>query len=160
MYKVISSVLLHLLFVVFATTATAQNIDWLVNVDDSVTPAPAGGLIDIPVNVTNNGFDDAGPTTIDIVVPASTTFESFSGTILNCTPLPAPGGTTVTCDVPALASSASADLLFGIRTTVAGSPAKTATVPLVNADGDADINTVNNTQSKNLTPKPQTQKKH
>lgn len=140
-----------LAFTVLATAVSAQDIDWLVNVDETVTPAPAGGLLEIPVTVTNNGFDPAGATTIDIVVPADTTFESFSGTILNCSPIPAPGGATVTCDVPALASSETADMLFGIRTTTAGSPAMVATVPLVNGLGEVDINIVNNNQSKNLT---------
>ena len=77
--------------------AVAQNIDWLVNVDDSVTPAPAGGLLEVPITVTNNGFDAALGNIIEIVVPADTTFESFSGTITDCLPIPATAGATVTC---------------------------------------------------------------
>lgn len=151
-FRLVCSVfMVSLIAALFATAANAQDIDWLVNVDETGTPAPAGGLIDIPVTVTNNGFDDADATTIDIVVPVDTTFETFSGTIVNCAPLPARGGSTVTCDVPALPSSATAEVLFGLRTTVAGSPSMSATVPLISATGQVDINTANNTQSKTLT---------
>ena len=142
---------LNLLLAMSATAVSAQSIDWLINVDDTVTPAPAGGLLEIPISVTNNGFDAAGATTVDIIIPANTTFESFSGTITDCAPLPAAAGATVTCNVPPLASSGSAAMLFGLRTEVAGGPTIEASVPTVSATGEADINTANNVQSKVLT---------
>ncbi|MEM9715387.1 MAG: hypothetical protein AAF826_02610, partial [Pseudomonadota bacterium] len=107
-------------------------MDRLINIDTSVTPAPAGGLLEIPFTITNNGFgppDPAPATTLEIVVPATTSFESFSGDVTNCAPLPAAAGTTVTCDVPELAADGgTATLLFGIVSTVSGSVELAATV--------------------------------
>ena len=142
---------LNLALAMSATAVSAQSIDWLINVDETVTPAPAGGLLEIPITVTNNGFGPAGATTVDITVPADTTFEAFSGAITGCSPIPAPAGATVTCNVPPLASSETVEMLFGIVTTVEGDPAITASIPLVNAAGEMDTETGNNAQTKILT---------
>ncbi|MBT0957857.1 DUF11 domain-containing protein [Alphaproteobacteria bacterium KMM 3653] len=138
----------------WAQGAAAQSFDydWLVNVDETVTPAPAGGVIEVPINILNFGFgpDPAPATTIEITVPPTTSFVSFSSDdVTGCAPLPAAAGEIVTCQVPSLAFNGqpgdSVDLLFGIETTQQGAVPFTANVP------EVDNDTGNNSQTKNLT---------
>ena len=132
--------------------AQAQTPDWTVGIDDSVTPALSGGEISIPISVGNNSFVQLEENTIEIVVPPTTTFTSFSGDITGCSPLPAGELTTVTCDVPVIPVGAPAvELLFGITTTTAGTPPITATVAATNAAGQTDVNATNSTATKTLT---------
>ena len=113
-----------------ATPASAQVVDWLVNIDDAgFDPFPAGGEVEIDVTVTNNGFGNAPATTIDIDVPVGSSLAGTAGGISNCLPAaPQPGGTTITCDVPALGSTAVASLVLALDTPTDGVLITTATV--------------------------------
>ena len=88
-----------------AGEAQAQDVDWLVSVDDTgFDPYPAGGAIDYIVLIDNNGFDAAPATTLDFDVPAGATLVGTSGDLSGCAPTTGVGPLTMTCTVPALAS--------------------------------------------------------
>ncbi|MGB3247823.1 MAG: hypothetical protein WBB13_01535, partial [Tabrizicola sp.] len=132
---------------VWASTAVkAQDIDWVTNINDTGSdPTQAGGLITYQMTVTNNGLDPAPANTLQLIVPAGTTLETTSGTITGCAPLPAAGATTVTCNVPPLADSASVTLSAGLRTTVQGSVVIGARVPTIAPELNAANNDVTET---------------
>ncbi|MEM7243087.1 MAG: SdrD B-like domain-containing protein [Pseudomonadota bacterium] len=148
-------------FISLSHSANAQQIDWLVNIDDSVTPAPAGGILEVPINIDNNGFGPPNPapeTTLIVTVPTGLTLESITGDLdpNNCSitapsPIAAPlsfpvaEGNEITCIVPEIASGGSADSFFGFGSDSQGTYPLTATI------GDTDDNNGNNTISKNLT---------
>ena len=139
-------------FLVFAVAAQAQaqNVDWLVNIDDTPDPANAGGTIDYTIRVDNNGFDAAPATTVDFDIPAGTSLAGTSGTITGCAPDPAAGPATITCNVPPLASLASAQVVASVTTSAAGVVTVSATVP--NSSGGVnDIDAGNNTLSEQTT---------
>ena len=132
--------------------ARAQNVDWLVNIDDTgFDPTPAGGIVDYTVRIDNNGFDAAPATTVDLDIPGGTQLVATSGTISGCAPAaPVAGPATVTCNVPALASLANAQVVASVQTSAAGVIALTATVP-DSAGGVSDILTGNNTLTEQTT---------
>ncbi len=85
--------------------AQAQNVDWLLSVEDTgFDPTPAGGTIDYQVEIDNNGFgpNPAPPTTMSFNIPAGASFAGTSGDLSNCSPTTGAGPLTMTCDVPAL----------------------------------------------------------
>ncbi len=139
-----------------AAPASAQNVDWLVNIDDTgFDPTPAGGDVEYLVEVDNNGFDAAPATTITLDVPAGGELVSVAAgpsgsAITNCSPVPATGPATVICDVPALASLGTASVVATIRTSTAGVIDLTATVP-DSAGGVNDVLLGNNTLTEQTT---------
>ncbi|MFK7743893.1 MAG: SdrD B-like domain-containing protein [Roseobacter sp.] len=137
-------------FCLCASAAHAQNVDWLLNLDDTLSdPTPAGGTAQYSLEVTNNGFGpaDAPVTTLDINVPALTELLSTSGAISGCAPLPVVGPATVTCDVPAIAPNGGvADLTLDLLVTQQGTVSLSASVPTA---GDSDA--VNNSASETTT---------
>ncbi len=149
-FSSVSETFLALVFLAFLTPAgmaQAQDVDWVLNLDDTGSdPVTAGGTIAYSATVTNAGFDPAPATTLSITVPANTTLTGASGTIGGCTPLPQGAGATVTCSVPPLASSASASVVLDVLTTVSGTETLTASVPTA---GDSDP--ANNLRSENTT---------
>lgn len=107
-----------------AAAARAQNVAWVVNINDGTSdPTAAGGTIDYTITVFNNGISTAPATTLDLIVPATTTLTTASGTITGCAPVPTNGVGTVTCTVPALGPDGSATLNVGVLTTVQGTVA-------------------------------------
>ena len=121
------------------SAAAAQNIDWVLNLDDiGSDPVPAGGTITYHVGVTNNGTDPAPATTIDFAVPATTTLNAVSGTITGCAPVPAGGPATVSCTVPALASDGVASLNLTVQTSQAGVISLGASVATTGTDDPAN----------------------
>ena len=129
------------LLLTIPASAQAQSVDWLVNIDDAgFDPFPAGGTIQYVVDVDNNGFDTAPATTIDLDVFPGASLVGISGDFTNCrvgaVPLATPltGPATVTCDVPSLASLASASSVVGIVAPAAGVIDLTATVPTAGDD--------------------------
>jgi len=131
-----------------SSLAAAQDVDWVTNITDAGSdPTPAGGLITYQITVTNNGFDPAPANTLQLIVPATTTLESTSGTITACAPLPATGPATVTCTVPALADSASAAVTVGLRSQVQGSVVMGARVPTL----APEVNSANNDVTETTT---------
>ena len=114
-------------------------VDWLSQISDvGYDPVPAGGNIVYVVKVVNNGDSPAPSTTVDIAVPANTSYTSSTGP-MTCPPGPVAGPATITCTVPALAAAGNAGDTVNqnvtIKTTVQGNVTLTATVPTV---GDAD----------------------
>ena len=114
-------------------------VDWLSQISDvGYDPVPAGGNIVYVVKVANNGDSPAPSTTVDIAVPANTSYTGSTGP-MTCPPGPVAGPATITCTVPALAAAGNAGDTVNqnvtIKTTVQGNVTLTATVPTV---GDAD----------------------
>ncbi len=140
------AVLLAMLFAV-AAPARAQDIDWIANINDTgFDPTPAGGTVTYNISVTNNGFDPAPATTVNLSIPATTTFVSFGGTVTGCAPLPSAGPSTVVCNVPPLASNGVATLTAGVRT----SSQRTITMGVAVATA-GDVDTTNNAATENTT---------
>ena len=129
----------------FGNVSAAQAaVDWVVNVSDvGSDPMAAGGTVNYGVSVSNNGFTDAGATTLQLQIPANSVFDSATGTITGCAPTSSPGPSVVTCNVPALASGATASVTAHVRALSQGAITLSATVP---ATGDADGS--NNTASQ------------
>ena len=130
-------------------TAQAQNVDWVLNLDDiGSDPIAAGGTIVYNLRVDNNGIGPgpAPATTIDITVPAATTLLSTAGGITGCAPVPVTGPATVTCNVPSLIVGGTIGMTLDLATTTAGTIALGADVPTA-----GDSNTLNNTASENTT---------
>ena len=100
------------------------------NVSSTVT---AGSEASYNITVTNTEFTSSAPTVLTLTIPAGTTFTGSTGTITGCTPVPAAGGSTVTCAVPALGAAgsptASATLTPRLLTTVPGTITLVVEVP-------------------------------
>ena len=116
-------------------------VDWVVNNSDTgFDPIPAGGDITYTVRVSNNGFSPAPATTLNLSIPATTSFVSATG--MSCT-----GSGPVVCTVPALAEAGNAGdaatVLVTIRTTVQGLVTLGASVPTTVVDIDHNNNTAN-----------------
>jgi len=128
------------------SASQAQDVDWLVNVDNAgFDPIPANGTIEHSVSVLNNGTDAAPATTITFDIPATTIATEVQG-FAGCAALPVTGAATVTCDVPALAPDGEVAGTVFVQTTVAGAVEFSASVP---TDGDFDPG--NNTASVTTT---------
>ncbi len=124
------------LIVLFGMTAAAQaqDVDWLVNIDNfGPDPVPAGADIEYTIVVKNSGFDPAPATTISVDIPVNAQFISATGSITGCAsvPLSGVGLATVTCNVPALAGLGAESMVMTVRSSVEGTITTTATVPLV-----------------------------
>ncbi len=146
--KKVFAPLVLILASVFGMTATAQaqDVDWLVNIDNfGPDPVPAGADIDYTISVTNNGFDAAPATTVSVDIPVNAQYISATGAITGCVSVPASGvgPATVTCNVPGLAGLGVESMVMTVRSSVEGTITTTASVP--NASGGVnDINTANN----------------
>jgi uncharacterized repeat protein (TIGR01451 family) len=133
---------------VFASTGTAQaqDIDWIVNLNDlGADPTPAGGLITYNATIGNAGSDPAGANTFTLSIPAGTTLEtvtSFTG----CPATPITGPATPTCVLPPLLPDASIVGTFGLRSTLPGSA-----VFQINVGTGGDVLPGNNTASETTT---------
>ena len=133
--------------------ALAQNVDWLINIDDAgFDPIPAGGDIEYTIEVVNNGFDPAPANTISVDIPVDATYIGATGTISGCVSVPASGvgPATVTCNVPALGPLGAESMVMTVHSTVEGAIAITATVP-VSAGGANDIDPGNNVEPETTT---------
>jgi uncharacterized repeat protein (TIGR01451 family) len=131
-----------------ATTAQAQTVDWVLNATNTPNPIAAGGTISIDVRVENNGTGPAPVTVLNLTIPATTSLQTVSSGvgITGCTPLPATGPNTVTCNVSALPVGGLASVVLGVETTVQGTVTLNASVPTI---GDADP--ANNSVAVNTT---------
>jgi uncharacterized repeat protein (TIGR01451 family) len=85
--------------------------------------ASAGSLISYAITVTNNGPNPAINATLSDVIPAGTTFASFTGTAgWNCTTPPVNGSGSVTCTIPSMGTGSA------VFTLNVNGPAAPATV--------------------------------
>lgn len=135
-----------------AVAASAQPVDWLVNIDDAgFDPSPSGGTIDYVIEVTNNGPNTAGPTQLRFTVPPTTalsgTIDGAGIAITGCTPNPATAGQEVVCDVPTLAIDETASFTAQIDTSAATVVELTASVD----DDGNDTSLTNNTLTEQTT---------
>ena len=134
--------------------AQAQNVDWLVDIDDIVDgvnydPTPAGGPVRLAIKVTNNGFGTAPATTVSFNVPVTFSLVGQSGDITGCTPVPATAGQSVTCNVPSLADSAFATVDLDFTSTQAQVLTLVASVPTAGESSGASSS--NNSISETVT---------
>jgi uncharacterized repeat protein (TIGR01451 family) len=135
-----------------AGAAQAQNVDWVLNLDDTgFDPIPAGGTISYTATVANSGFDAAPGTTLTVTVPPGTELTGTAptgtaGAITGCAPLPQTGGGTVTCTVPPLAPAGEASLVLNVLTLSSGTITLGASVPVA-----GDVDPANNAQAENTT---------
>ncbi|MCB1328398.1 MAG: DUF11 domain-containing protein, partial [Maritimibacter sp.] len=142
---------LWLALIAGAGQAQAQNVDWLISVEDTgFDPTAAGGAIDYLVLIDNNGFDPALPTTMDFNIPAGSTLVGTSGDLLNCTPTSGPGPETMTCDVPALASLEQVSQIVQVSAAAAGSISVDASIPTSNGT-QTDVLPANNDDGETTT---------
>jgi uncharacterized repeat protein (TIGR01451 family) len=126
---------------------TVPQTDLSVTKTDNATVVAQGGTITYTIVVTNNGTTDVTGATVTDVVPAGTTFTSFTAPAGWTVNEPAPGGTgTVTAtNTTALAGGASATftLVVAATATATGTVSNTATV--APPTGTVDVNPFNNT---------------
>lgn len=88
--------------------AKAQDVDWVLNLEDTgYDPTPAGGLISYSLSISNSGLDSITATSVDLTVPANSQFAGMTGDMGPCLPASATGPAVVRCDVPALAGEGS-----------------------------------------------------
>ena len=131
--------------VLFAAPVAAA--DWVLNLDDTgYDPTAAGGTIAYSITVSNGSPVAASATTMTLTVPATTSFTGGTGTITGCTPVPAVGVATVTCQIPALSPGQEASLSAKVKTTTAGLIPFTAEV--ISPSGDPDLNPGNNKKTE------------
>ncbi len=114
-----------------AVPVSAQNIDWLVNIDDDPSdPTNAGGTILYTVTVTNNGILTAPATTLSLDIPTGTEMDQAGGgNIVNCLPASVVGPGTVTCDVPTLIQDQVESVVVEVVAYAAGTVTLGASVP-------------------------------
>jgi uncharacterized repeat protein (TIGR01451 family) len=126
--------------------AQAQDIDWVVNINDTGSdPTPAGGTIAYGLTISNAGLDNAPATTVTLNVPAGATLTGVT-TFTGCTALPFAGPGDVTCNVPPLAADVTVSSVVSVVASASGSVNVIASVPIA---GDVEPN--NNSESETTT---------
>ena len=126
-------------------TTSRQGADLSITKSASASSIPKNGTENYTIVVSNAGPVAEATTTVTDTLPAGLTFVSSSATQGSCS-----GTTTVTCNLGALAPSASATV------TITVSPTSTGTiVNTVSATGsEPDPNSANNTASASITVTP------
>jgi uncharacterized repeat protein (TIGR01451 family) len=114
--------------------------DLSVAKDDSADPVTEGDDVTYTITVTNNGPDAATGVLLTDTLPAGVTFVSASS---GCTEV----NGVVTCDIGAVAKSASAMVEIVVTTTGVGTITNTAAV----AGNQGDPDEGNNTDTENTT---------
>jgi len=145
---IVGFVALFIVLLNLASSAQAQNVDWLVNIDNfGPDPVPAGTYIDYTISVTNNGFDAAPATSISVDIPLNAQYISAAGAVTGCNSVPVSGvgPATVTCNVPALAGLGAESMIMTVRALVEGTITTAATVPLSSGSVN-DVLTTNNVE--------------
>jgi uncharacterized repeat protein (TIGR01451 family) len=129
-----------------AVRAEAQDIDWVVNLNDTGSdPTPAGGTISYGLIIGNAGLDNAPATTVALTIPAGAALTGVS-TLTGCGPLPFAGPGDVTCNVPPLAADVTLSSVVSVVASASGSVTVTASVPIA-----GDVEPANNTESETTT---------
>lgn len=124
-------------------------VDLVVNTSDAPDPVPAGGVVTYTVAVANNGDDPAANVVSVHSIPATTSYQGFSGAGISCSGMAVndPGPGVVTCTHPDLASNAESTLTMLLLTSAQGSIIFGATASF---DG-VDANAANNTDDEQTT---------
>ncbi|MCA3573645.1 MAG: hypothetical protein IOC86_06965, partial [Aestuariivirga sp.] len=130
-----------------AVAGPALAADWVVNNDDAgFDPIPAGGTIVYSITVANDAPVAAPATTLTLDISAGGEFTGGTGTITDCSPVPALGPAVVTCNVPPLAPNQEVSLSANVLTSVEGTVTVVASVPT-----DGDTQPANNVASQSTT---------
>jgi uncharacterized repeat protein (TIGR01451 family) len=126
--------------------AQAQDIDWVVNINDTGSdPTPAGGTISYGLTIGNAGLDNAPATTVTLNIPAGATLTGVTA-LTGCTALPFAGPGGVTCNVPPLAADVTLSSVVSVVASASGSVTVTASVPIA-----GDVEPDNNSESETTT---------
>ncbi len=129
-----------------AGQAQAQNVDWILAVEDGEntgTSYAAGGVIDYTLRITNAGTQAAPATTLTFEVPPNATLVGVSAPLTNCSPTSGAGPLTMTCTVPALAADEDITPVVQVTSDIQGSiqvGAEVVTNPAVESPGSAGNN--------------------
>jgi hypothetical protein len=110
--------LLSLLVAAGAGAAKAQDVDWVLNLDDTGFDPLPGGRNDLLHRDRRQQWLRLRPRPRSTSRPGEYDADGASGTITGCTPIPQSAGGTVTCKVPLLAPTASANLVLDVLTTL------------------------------------------
>ncbi len=141
-----------------AGQARAQNVDWLLAIEDGenggVTYA-AGGVIDYTLRITNAGTQGAPATQLTFDVPANASLVGVSAPLTNCAPTTGAGPLTVTCTVPPLAADENITPVVQVTSDIEGSiqvGAEVATVAGVetNTGNNSDLETTTLTRGAEI----------
>jgi uncharacterized repeat protein (TIGR01451 family) len=104
-----------------SSKAQAQDIDWIINLNDlGSDPTPGGGVVTYNATIGNAGSDPAPANTYTLAIPAGTTLESVTG-FTGCPATPIVGPATPTCTLPPLLPDAAIVGTFSLRTPTLGS---------------------------------------
>lgn len=114
----------------FEAAPGAVTADLRLTKSDSPDPLVLGQNLTYTIAVTNLGPGGATGVTVVDNLPPTATFVSASSTVGSCVR----AGTTVTCTIGALASSASATITIVVTPAAAGSLTNTATVSATQVD--------------------------
>jgi len=148
---------LSLLGMFWSVAPAAAQADLAVTADTAApNPVASGGTITYTVTVVNNGPNTATTPSVRMVIPANTTYVSFTRTggtgTWNCTGV-VPGGTgTLTCTRTAnmgTGSTATFTIVVAVNTSTPGNTVITNTVSI--SSTTADPTPLNNSASTNVT---------
>ncbi len=130
-----------------AGTAQAQNVDWLLNLEDTgYDPTAAGGTVRYAVTVSNNGLDKANANGFAFDVPANSTLIGTTGSGIACPAGAVVGPATVTCSIVALQPMQVASMTINLQSEIQGDLTLNARV-----DDTGDVDAVNNTAAETTT---------
>ncbi|MBT9460954.1 MAG: DUF11 domain-containing protein [Rugosibacter sp.] len=120
-------------------------VDLVVNHTDTPDPVPAGGVVSYTVRVTNNSFDTtATGVATTYSVPATVTYQGFSGAGVACTGMSigASGPGVLNCTLPNLAANGGqAIFTVQLKTSAQGSITASATATSIEPDDQPLDNT-------------------
>jgi uncharacterized repeat protein (TIGR01451 family) len=123
----------------------AAQVDLVLNVTDTPDPVPATGTVSYAVVIANNGLTTATGVTYTMQVPSSATYRGFTvGTGASCSGMAinANGPGTITCTLPAIASSPDASFAISLRLNAQGSISVPSSVTSTQPDEDTADNSV------------------
>ena len=129
----------------FTSDLAVTTADMAISQVASPSPAVAGQNVTFTITVSNAGPAAASSVTVTDTLPTGTTLVSASAGCTNASG-------TVTCNVGALASGATAPLTIVVHTTAAGSITNNASVSAAEADPSSANNTSSATVTVNAAP--------
>jgi uncharacterized repeat protein (TIGR01451 family)/CSLREA domain-containing protein len=118
--------------IVSTTTIDPRDADLVVSQDHSPAAAYSGGDVTYTVTVTNNGPDASSRIDLSDTLPTGSTLVGSIAVAPTGTSICTPGSNSFTCDLDPLASGASADVTFTVRTSTAFPQTATNSVDAVN----------------------------
>jgi len=131
-----------------ASTTVSAGANLLVLKSDSPDPVAVGGNITYALTVRNDGPQTATSVTLSDVIPANTTFLSFTPAAgWSCPPLSVGGAGTQTCTIGTLAASTSASFTLVVKVNPGTASGTVITNSATVSSATTDPNSANNTAS-------------